>query len=248
MKFEYEYRTSDNVPHRGTIAASTKEAAYDTLKAQGIKPGKVWEAPGILNKVFGKGKRWIAIAALLVALGGTATILFYALKEAESVNKELEDITLYEERGQIYGADPVIADMEANTYARVFVNDCDRFLACYAVPAKKVEEIGVSEPNNLEREMLLLRVSIDESDLEEVKKLKRMVNGMKRELECYLRAGGSIESYVKRLDIRQQAEYGIYSRIKRELSNETNTDVWREKNAMLRAKGLPMVNPPEKDL
>ena len=38
MKFLYEYRTSDNVHHDGTINAPDREAAYAALKAQGIRP------------------------------------------------------------------------------------------------------------------------------------------------------------------------------------------------------------------
>ena len=69
MKFLYTYRTPDNKQHRGEIAAATKEAAYAALRAQGIKAGHVDEAPGVFNKLFGKGKRWMAIAVLVVGGG-----------------------------------------------------------------------------------------------------------------------------------------------------------------------------------
>ena len=45
------------------------EAAYAALRAQGIKAGHVDEAPGVFNKLFGKGKRWMAIAVLVVGGG-----------------------------------------------------------------------------------------------------------------------------------------------------------------------------------
>lgn len=248
MKFVYEYRTSDNVPHRGTIAASTKEAAYDTLKAQGIKPGKVWEAPGILNKVFGKGKRWIAIAVLLVALVGVTAVLLSLRKEVSAVNRELEDRALYEERGQIYGATAVLADMEANEYFSVFGSDeIARFLAAYAIPARKIEGRKIKMPENAKRDDMARLTPINDGDLEEVKHLKRMVNRMKRELGLYIDAGGTVGGYVKRLEIRQEAEQRIFNRVKRELQNEENADVWREKNGHLRAKGLPMVDPPSEE-
>ena len=66
MKFLYEYRTSDNIKHSASICASSQEAAYAALKKQGIKPCRFAEAPGIFNKVFGKGKRWIAIIILSI--------------------------------------------------------------------------------------------------------------------------------------------------------------------------------------
>lgn len=241
MKFVYEYRTSDNVPHRGTIAASTKEAAYDTLKAQGIKPGKVWEAPGLFNKVFGKGKRWIAIAVLLVALLGAVAVVSGLREQVASAAKELEDITLYEERGQIYGDAPVLAEMQANDYASVFADDLDRFLATYAIPGKIVER-KVKIPLSLRKSDIAVVQRIPDSDLDEVKKLKRMVNRMRRELADYVNDGGTIANYVERLEQRQKTEARLYERIKKELKGVDDPNVWKEKNSQLRAVGLPMVD------
>ena len=68
MKFNYEYRTSDNKLHGGVVRAASRDDAFAVLKARGIRPGRVTEASGVFNKLFGKGKRWIAIVALAVAL------------------------------------------------------------------------------------------------------------------------------------------------------------------------------------
>ena len=68
MKFNYEYRTSDNRLHEGVIRSANREEAFAVLKARGIRPGRVVEAPGFFNKLFGKGKRWLAIVFLAVAL------------------------------------------------------------------------------------------------------------------------------------------------------------------------------------
>lgn len=242
MKFVYEYRTSDNVPHKGTIAAPNKDAAYDTLKAQGIKPGKVWEAPGVFNKVFGKGKRWMAIAILMTALVVSFVTVQMLRTEVQNAAKELEDITLFEDRGQIYGAKAVLHEMRENDYLSVFPNDSvARFLAAYAMPGIKVDEQHVQMPKNVSRNDISRRVAIEDSELEEHKKLKRIVNGMKREFCDYLADGGSVSGYVRRLEIRQQAEERIFERVKRELQKSADAEEWREKNAELRAKGLPMV-------
>lgn len=241
MKFVYEYRTSDNVPHRGMIAASTKEAAYDTLKAQGIKPGKVWEAPGLFNLLFGKGKRWIAIVVLLVALAGAYVIVLGLKNKVASAEKELEDITLYEERGQIYGAAPVLAEMQDNDYASVFDNDLDRLLAVYAIPGRLVER-KVVMPTSVRGAEVGAPMEIPNTDLDEVKKLKRMVNRMRKELAQYLADGGTVATYVKRLELRQKMEARLYERVKRQLKGEDDPSVWKEKNSQLRAVGLPMVD------
>ena len=83
MRFLYEYRTSGNEPRRGEIRAADRDAAFAELKARGIRPSSVREAPGFFNWLFGKGKRWIAICALACAVCGL--IAFFA-----SVKEEIE--------------------------------------------------------------------------------------------------------------------------------------------------------------
>ena len=79
MKFLYEYRTSDNAKHSGTICAGSRDAAYAAIKALGVRPSRVVEAPGFFNKLFGKGKRWIAISLL----AAVAVVLVCQLHKAE---------------------------------------------------------------------------------------------------------------------------------------------------------------------
>ena len=82
MKFIYEYRTKDNIRHEGVINAASRDAAFAALKAQGIRPGSVKEAPGVWNKLFGKGKRWIAIVLLAIIAIISMT---FALHKNESI-------------------------------------------------------------------------------------------------------------------------------------------------------------------
>lgn len=242
MKFIYEYRTSDNVPHQGTIAASTKEAAYDTLKAQGIKPGKVWEAPGILNKVFGKGKRWIAILVLLaIAISSTYAVLRLT-NEVKELKQDVDDKSLYEDRGQLYGDPVLMRELTQDNWKSTFENVGDRYLSSYAIPCQldttewNVEEVATALEGDLRR-----RNVIADDELREVAQMKRMVNGMRRELQEYVEAGGSVRGYMKQLPIRQKAEMAVFERAKRDATKISTNDEWRERNNMLRAKGLPMV-------
>ncbi len=87
LKFIYEYRTSDNKLHSAVINAASRELVFSTLKAQGINPSKVIEAPGLLNKLFGKGKRWIAIGVLALAF---ILSLFALLKKNVNTNQQLQ--------------------------------------------------------------------------------------------------------------------------------------------------------------
>ena len=247
MKFVYEYRTSDNVPHRGTIAASTKEAAYDTLKAQGIKPGKVWEAPGLANKVLGKGKRWIAIAVLLLVATVSTVTAFHRDRKTvvlqRDLQRDVEDRAIYEDRGQLYGDPTIIRDMAKDGWASVFPEVGDQLLADYAVPCsfpticRDLNKVIVSLESDLGR-----RIAIGDDDLREVAQMKRMVNAMRRELQEYVEAGGSVRGYVRKLPQRQEAELAVYEKAKQDLSRGASDEEVRAQNNQLRAKGLPLVS------
>ena len=232
MRFLYQYRTSENELRHGVVKASDRDSAFAALKAQGIRPSKVEEAPGLLNKLFGKGKRWMAIVvlALLAAIGW-----WLAVSEREPD---------WEERSQIYGDPVLIKELSANNWAAVFANEGDRFLAAYAVPGRAVADLLPPKDAAL---AMKGSISIEEEDGEVVRKMKRIVNGMKREMREYVRDGGSLEGYFRRLAIRQKAEAQVLSAAERSLKNESNPQKWAERNRQLRAMGLPMLEPEEID-
>lgn len=237
MKFVYEYRTRENVPKNGTIDAPTRDDVYAALKARGIRPSRVVEAPGIANKLFGKGKRWIAIAVLLLV----SLSLFFSLR---TTKMEIAEMNLFEDRAQLFGDPVVIRECEASAWTNAFTVAFDQYLARYAIPGRSVEPIVVVPPSAEEATRF---VEIGEKELAEIAQMKRMVNGMKRELAVYLKAGGTVGGYMKRLVIRQKAERGIFEAAKRAILRAKDHAVWKEKNAELRAMGLPMVELPEED-
>ena len=101
MKFLYAYKSADNVRHEGAIRASSRDAAFAALKAGGIKPIRVDEAPGFFNKLFGKGKRWIAIAFLTIV--AVASLHYAHRTKVETAPSNFED------RAQLYGDPEVIS-------------------------------------------------------------------------------------------------------------------------------------------
>lgn len=243
MKFDYEYRTSDNVLQRGALVAPTRDAAYATLKERGIRPSRVTESPGLINKLFGKCKRWIAIGILLIS----CLALWYSLHDARSTEYEAR---LYEDRAQLYGDPVVIADCESAGWTNVFTSAVDCHLAAYAIPGKSVKAAAPSSlllATDALSDALTTPVRVSENDLAEIAQMKRMVNGMKREIAEYLAAGGTLKSYFKRLEIRQKAERGIFETTQRQIMRSKDHDLWRQKNAELRAMGLPMVEPPTEE-
>lgn len=237
MKFTYQYRTSDNVVHHGVINAASRDAVFAALKAKGIKPGRVDEAPGFFNKLFGKGKRWIAIFVLAVI----AVVFALSYEMQVRVGDEQD---LIEERAQLYGDPVVIGECTAAGWTNVFSRAFDCYLAKYAVPGVKVSS-GAAAPKYEAGELDYCAVA--ESDLDEIAQMKRMVNGIKKEMSEYLEAGGTREGYLKRLDIRQRAERGVFETTQREIMRAKDHSVWKAKNAELRAMGLPMVAVDESD-
>lgn len=230
MRFLYQYRTSENELRHGVVKASDRDSAFAALKAQGIRPSKVEEAPGLFNKILGKGKRWLAIAVLvpLAAIGW-----WLAVSEREPD---------WEERSQIYGDPVLIKELSADNWAAVFENEGDRFLAAYAVPGREVAELLPPKDAAL---VMKSAVSVGEGDGEVVRKIKRIVNGMKREMREYVRDGGTPEGYFRRLAIRQKAEAQVLSSAERALRNERDPAKWSERNRQLQAMGLPMLEPDE---
>lgn len=237
MRFSYQYRTSDNSLHNGEVRAPSREAAFSVLRAQGIKPSRLYDAPGLANKLIGRGKRWITIFALAILAAAAAMT-------AMSLRHEVEDLVVYERRSQIYGDPVVLREAFENGWTDAFDNPGDRFLAKYAVPGRVVAQNG-NPPLEDIAAALRCNVPVAPQDFAEIAKMKRIVNGMKREAREYVKAGGSIAGYVRRLSARQVEESRYYERIKTELSECDDMGIWKERNAALRAMGLPMVEPRE---
>ena len=244
MRFTYQYRTKDNELRCGTVAASNRDAAFAILKSQGIRPSRLEDAPGFFNKLFGRGKRWIAICALSIV---AACLLFVSVdtrSKVEMLEHEEADRAMYEARSQIYGDPAILNEAFANGWSEVFAEDGDRFLAAYAIPGREASWEGAPPLDSL-MQVLPKNIVIDPNDFSEVAKMKRIVNWMKREARAYIKAGGTIDGYVRRLDVRQREERRFFSRVKTELSGSSDAALWLERNQALRRMGLPMIEPQE---
>ena len=252
MRFTYEYRTSDNALHKGVIDASDRDAVYAALRAQGIKPSRVDEAPGIFNKLFGKGKRWMAIAALSLALV-VALVAYVKLSRQprspfpvpSSLNPS--DTT----RRQIIG-DAAIIDKGVRTgWSDVFAEEGERFLASFAIPGVPAGLRNTSEAEI--RDALDRRLVPSAEDSLEARQIKAMVEGMKSELREYLAAGGTIVQYGQAIVARQEEEIGYYNRAKAELEAAAQGEMadddlealWEQRNASLRRMGIRLIPMPE---
>lgn len=252
MRFIFEYRTSDNVRHRGTINASSREMAYATLKAKGIRPSWLEEAPGVLNKLLGKGKRWIAIVVL-------TAIATFSIVTVRGLKSDVEQLS-FAPRSQIYGDPSIIQKCEQKRWTNVFVDEGELFLARFAQPGKLSGMPSDGEDLTAFVEALRKtygkKVVIDSTDTPEVAKMKRIVNGMKAELVSYISAGGTVPIYVERLIERQRVEATIlknavddferYERMAEKSQDRRQIiEKWNQKNDTLRGLGLPSTPLPD---
>ena len=250
MKFSYQYRTPDNVSHRDVIVAKSREDAYAKLKAQGIKPGHVDEAPGFFNKLFGKGKRWIAIGVLGAGCLVLGAVAFFAPGTGRQV-LGTEDLLDSRNRRQIIGDSAIIEMGIRSGWANVFPVEGDRFLASFAVPGA---EAGLRSTSVEAIEYALQHpAEVKRKDRIEFRQIKAMVAGMKDELRAYLKDGGTINGYGKRLVARQEAEKKYYAMVKEELAKirkEKGEDAylkaWERRNGELRRMGIRLVGMGEK--
>lgn len=250
MKFRYQYRTKDNEVRCGEIVAADRDAAYAQLRAKGVKASRMEEAPGLLNKLFGKGKRWIVIGVL----GVLCLVLFVYL---ESAKEDLAEATRIEDcvpRHQIYGDPEVVAKFGSFEGLKMILgNDGDALLACFAQPGKVAElGDGIKGAELLEQSLTAMQQIVSD-DSREIKELKQIVNWMRGEMLTFVNFAEDersikkkLETYFQRMIQRVANEKRIYDVAERELRDCVDERVREEKNAKLRKLGLPTIVAEEK--
>lgn len=205
-------------------------------------------APGVINWLFGPGKRWIAITVLLVAAIALWVGYYRASVRLQESQVFLDDTT----RRQVIGDAAVIEKGIRTGWADVFDNDGDRFLSSFAIPGVRAGVRSVAEDRIaycLEHDVQPLS-----SDTLEARQIKAMVIGMKEELREFIAAGGTISEYGTRLVQRQEEEIGYYNRVKNELDKADESGMpdgelmalWERRNGQLRAMGIRLVSFPSR--
>lgn len=246
MKYTYAYKTPDGIRHEASMNASSREEVFSTLRSQGIKAIKVVASDGSKanGEVRGVRKRVVVSLLFTVALivGGVAYFGGTHSNEDVAVSQLQTDQT----RRQIIGDVGIIEKGILTGWSEVFELEGDRFLASFAIPGVKPGQRNTSEAEFMRA--LESANEVKSSDSLEVRQIKAMVEGMKNEARSYLRAGGSVLEYGKRLTERQDAEIAIYERAKAELKRAKDTmssdkylDLWEERNNQLRNLGIKLV-------
>lgn len=242
MKFLYEYNTKGNERRSGEIFATDRDAAFRALRERGVKPFNMVEAPGFFNKLFGKGKRWIAIGVLTAVAVGA---LLYARRAKESVLYASDGVGPMP-RHQVYGDPALLDSIEREDFRSVFTNAGDRVLAQFARPGVYVKRVAGPDRAQIVAALAEIPATADpvveNGDGREVAEFKRIVCGMRSELRRYLSVGkGTPASYLFRLYERQDRELAIYSNALSDLKKEKDHLKFERINQSLRAMGLKTV-------
>lgn len=230
MTFLYRYQDGAAVREE-RIKASSEADAYSLLRKSGVRPMKVWPAPGFLNRLSALGKRGLAIVVLSAVCGVLSLVLYFALRTPHSALSA-------QPRHQIYGDPALMSELRASGYANVFENEGDRILAFYAQPGVLVQ------PSQANHEALTADATftVAADDPREVRELKAIVLGMKDELRDYLANGiGTPRTYLDRLDARQRKESEIFSLAVDALKDKTDPSEYEKVNASLRRIGLKTI-------
>jgi hypothetical protein len=222
VTFRYTYRTSDGAWHEAEIEASDRNAVYDTLKPQGIRPVKVW-CPN--PPLFHGAKRWIAIVILALVAVGTSVVAYRRSAHNSSpftLNSSLAPVP----RHRILNAPPDFAAQAVKHFAY----SSERFLALNAQPGLpySVENESLDDlAEALEHEIV---PSPDEPEW--VVDMKRIVAGMKIEAGILMRDGKKPSDIELWLTERQKMESTYRNQI---IGGPGTLD---EKAAKLRMMGL----------
>lgn len=242
MKYQYFYQTKGNEERSGWIAAKNRQDAFTQLRHQGVKPYKLIGDDPVA------WRRWTAILVLFIALAG---VTFAFLKTGRALDQSRMTRTV-SVRAQVYGDPAYLRELSADGFRKAFAAPGDSFLARHAIPGR---DCGDSTGTRLDGELSLAHLQIQEGDSEELKKLKRIINGMKDEASAYVQGGGSVQEYALLCCERCRTEQGILSQaagrfdgLRKKLSSGRNTVEasesfvrveWEKENRMLRSLGLP---------
>ena len=239
------------------ISAPNRDAAFSELNRRGIRPYKLYPAPGLCNKISAIGWRGLSIIVLAVALLTALAFALFQHKDIVQLEKD-EDIReivtgaiTSKVRRQIIGDQGVIEKGIRTGWSDVFDHEGERFLASFAIPGVPAT-VRTTNVDVLE-EALKRKVDPEEGDGMEARQIKAMVEGMKDELRRYVEAGGTIEQYGRRLVERQDEEIAIFTRasneieqaVKKELGKSEVAELVDRRNEELRRMGIKLIPMPE---
>ena len=209
-------------------------------------------AGGVGSKKSLSAGRILAVCALLAAaLAASVAIWRFARSQPITVMTPQGPAT-------ITSAEPLPRQAIMGDRARIgqalrdetFQHAAERWLAARAEPGRRpvVNEGGYPAKRDFE-ECLRGPIRLSSLDFTEVVDLKRMVEGMKREMRAYIAGGGTADGYAAEVEKRQRLEMSYRERAERKLAEMMSAergaahsreayDYWLKANASLKSMGI----------
>ena len=253
-RFRYIYRTADRKRLEAEIDAESRDAVFTRLREKGIRPIKVIALDGSkangappVRPEWRKGLVW-AIVAFLAVVGGIGA--FLAGRGATTV----KDGSQEGDKTPASLATPLARQTIPGNRTRIleamssaFNTATEKALAQFAEPGREflLPEAQIDEPDV--KTALAKPLTFSASEFSESIDLKRIVSGMKRELNSYIALGGTwndyLEELVKRqkleISYRQNANQKIHDALDGERPDKAKAyDYWLKANAQLQSMGI----------
>ena len=226
VRFRYSWKSSDGSRHVDEISAKSKEDAFALLRERGIKAIKV-EPTGWRGIFQGTKKRSAALIALVAAAVAGGVVFFGTERTvAERPRPRTIESNVVEVRVGKRNAKPLPRkwfdlSLSAAELERTFGRPSERFLARYARPGVRCGDVQM--PKDVEDDLfetIDAPIVIEEGDARPIVLLKRIVAGIKVEVEIKLSSGEQPDKIVEWLNRRQEMEAAFRDAVIRSSSSE----------------------------
>ena len=261
MRFTYTYRSSDGQHHTAEVEAESRDAAYAKVRTEfGIKPIKVTvagEVPTAEKKPEKVARKpWLAIVVLCVLALSAAWAAFTVLRHRATPPPEQFIVNTPQGPVTYTIASPlprqtIPGDRQRIEACRntVFTSRVERLLSRFAEPGRNVVAPEDEKPTEADFAACLREpIRIASTDFTEAVDLKRIVAGMKREMQTFLVGGGNVEQYLQELSKRQKLEISYRENAEKRLAEMLKSQdkdsqaaaysYWLKANASLKAMGI----------
>ena len=265
MRFIYTYRSSDGQRHTAEIEAENRDTAFARVRSEmGVKPIKVVAADtGSSSKAKAKEnkpKTFALFAVLAVAAAGGVFWWWFARRNAAPYQVMTHQGPVTYSVAVPLPRQSIPGDRRRIDVARdgkggggVFRYNAEAWLARYAEPGRAAGGESIRPSESDFGAALREPIRIASTDFTEVVDLKRIVEGIKREMRAYVAGGGTLDGYLAELDKRQRLEIsyrenaeGRLGRILGEVASKPHPDAklkgaydyWLKANASLKAMGI----------
>lgn len=244
MKYTYAYKTPDGARHVASLEAPSREAAFEALRARGVRAIKVVAADGSkANGAPPRRRRAALLAGALAALAalgagvaayvGGARAAAPAAPPGAAAARPLPRQAIPGDRRRVEAAAASLADA------------AERLLAAFAEPGRTPPRGGGGRPaDGAFVAALAAPTLVSPDELTESVDLKRIVAGLKREMRAYLDGGGTVGGYLAACEGRQRREAALRARAERRLAALLDGaagpayDYWLRANARLQSMGI----------